>query len=161
MAVRAGHAILTLGGRSEIALVPLGSGLQVDMYGGSLHFSMAENEPAEVHALEAIIRPATSQAAQGFVTILGPKILQIAAERGSLNFTYHEEFRNLPEGQTYKMYLDSPADPGGVPGTGAGKAGIGSKVAYFIVGAGVAGGTAWGIHDALRTSNAPISPAKP
>jgi hypothetical protein len=78
-----------------------------------------------------------------------------------LNFSYCREFRNLPEGKTYRIYLDASAEPQGAAGAGMQKAGIASKVAYFIVGAGVAGGTIWGIHEATAAGNGPISPAKP
>jgi hypothetical protein len=110
---------------------------------------------------EAILRQASRQATQASATILAPKALQITAERGNLNFIYHDEFRLLPEGQTYRLYLDSPSEPRDATSVGSWKSHSSKRVAYFIVGAGVAGVAAWTIHDALRSSNPPISPAKP
>jgi hypothetical protein len=161
LGIRAGHSVLTLGGRTQVELVSLGSGLHVDVGGGSVHFFSVENELIELHAEEAIVWPASPQTAQGSITILGPKVLQITAERGNLNFRYHEEFQTLPEGQTYRVYLDSPTGTGEVSVAAANKAAMSGKVTYFIVGVGVAGSAAWGIHDALRSSNPPISPVKP
>jgi hypothetical protein len=161
LGVRAGHSILTLGAHTEVELISIDGGMHVDMSAGSMHFAAAENEVVEVHAGDALVRPASRQPTQGLVTMLGPKVLQITAEHGGLNFSYHEEFRNLPEGQTYRIYLDTPAEPADGANVGAEKASIPTKVTYFIVGAGVAGVAAWGIHDALRPGSLPISPAKP
>jgi hypothetical protein len=159
--VRVGHSILTLGAKTEVELISVEGGMHVDMTVGSVHFSAAANEVVEMHAGDALVRPASTQPTQGLVTLLAPKVLQITAEHGSLNFSYHEEFRNLPEGQTYRVYLDAPAEPADGTSVSGAKAGIATKVTYFIVGAGVAGVAGWGIHDALRSGNAPISPAKP
>jgi hypothetical protein len=51
-----------------------------------------------VHAEEALVRPETNQPTQGLVTILAPKVLQVTAQHGGLNFSDRQEFRNLPEG---------------------------------------------------------------
>lgn len=59
--------------------------------------------------------------------------------RGNLDFSYREEFRSLPEGQTYPIYLDSPAEPQVAAGSGGAKASITGKVAYFMVGAALGG----------------------
>ncbi|HUN63008.1 MAG TPA: hypothetical protein VMU53_13510 [Candidatus Sulfotelmatobacter sp.] len=163
LGIRAGHAVLTLGEQTEVWLIPLNGGLHVDMSQGSFHFTSVEREPVEIHVAEAIVSPAGTQASQGSVTLLGPKILQITAERGDLNFSFRGEFRTLPQGQTYRIYLDGPAATVDTA-TGSGGASTtagGGKVAYFIVGAGVASATAWGIHEAVRSGNLPISPMKP
>jgi hypothetical protein len=161
LGVRAGHSTLMLGEKTEVALISVGGALHVDLSAGSVHFSAAENESVEVHTRDVLVQPASNQATQGSITILAPKVLQIKTEHGSLNFTYHQEFRNLPEGQTYRIYLDSPDGSREGSVDGAQKADRPNKVAYFIVGAGAVGFAAWGIHDALRAGNPPTSPAKP
>jgi len=161
LALRAGHSTLALSGNTEVTLHPISGGLHVDLSAGSLYFSAAENEAVEVHAEEALIRPEGSLPTQATVTILSPKVLQITARRGVLNFSYRQEFRNLPGGETYRIYLDAPSGRGKAAEVVAGKAGDASKVTYFIVGAGVGSITAWGIHAALSSGNEPISPAKP
>jgi hypothetical protein len=127
---------------------------------GSLHFSEVENAAVEVHAEDAMIWPATSQSTQGSIMILAPKLLQITAERGDLNFSYRDEFQTLPDGQTLRIYLDPRSGPDRTAVAGSQKGAIG-KVAYFIVGSGVAAVTGWGVHEAIKSDHAPISPAKP
>lgn len=160
LGVHAGRAVLMLGANTEIELIPLETGVHVDMYAGSLHFAAAESDAVEIHAEDATISSATGRPAQGQVAILAPKVLQISAEHGSLKFRYHGEFRALPEGQTYKIYLDSPEESsaGSVDTQAPGK---NSKVAYYILGAAATGGTIWGIRKALEPGNEAISPAKP
>jgi hypothetical protein len=160
MVLRADRSVLTLGGKSEITLISLAQRLHVDMDFGSLHFAGVENVAVEVHAEEAMIWPATSQITQGSIIIVAPKLLQITAERGNLNFSYRDEFQVLPEGQTFRIYLDSPAQPDDASLGGSQKSGNRTKVAYFIVGSSVAAVTAWGVHEAMK-QNTPLSPAKP
>jgi hypothetical protein len=96
------------------------------------------------------------------VLILQPKVLEIQARRGSLNFTHRQEFRTLPEGQTYRIYLDSPERSEAEPAGGASAGGSsGSKVTYYIVGAGAASAIAWVTYNAIHSGNQPISPTKP
>jgi hypothetical protein len=142
LAVRAGPPILTLGEKTEVELIPFESGLHADMSAGSVHFSAAENELVEVHALDAIVRPAGALATQSFVTILVPDALQITAVHGNLAFSYRDEFRKLPQGQTERIYLH---DSTGSSNTGAGSEGPQKP----------------GIHEAIRSENGDESPAKP
>jgi len=109
------------------------------------------------------VKSAGTQASQGSVTLLGPKTLQITAERGDLNFSVQGEVQTLSQGQTYRVYLDNSGGSEGTAGGSVSKSSIGggSKVVYFIVGAGVAGATPWGIHEALKPGSAPISPYRP
>lgn len=95
LGIRAGHSVLTLGEQTEVWLNPLNGGLHVDMSQGSLHFASADHERVEIHVAEAIVSPTNTQASQGSVTLLGPKILQITAERGDLNSSFQGEFRTL------------------------------------------------------------------
>src|SRR6266481_9845941 len=97
--------------------------------------------------------------------MFAPKILQITVRHGSVDFSYGEEFRVLPEGQTYRIYLETEEDPRGTSGTAddTQKAGISTatKVAYFIVAGAGAGVAAWGIHDLIQSSRGVASPAEP
>lgn len=161
MGIRAGHSTLTLAAKTEATLVSIPGGVHVDLSAGSIHFSSEQNEWVEVHAEEALLRPESNQPTQASVSILVPKVLQITTKHGGLTFSYRQEFRNLPEGETYRIYLDAPGEAGSDAGVSVQKAGIPGKVAYFIVGAGVAGVAAWGVREALSPGNNPISPAKP
>jgi len=164
LGIRAGRSTVALAGKTEVTLLMISSGMHIDLSTGSVSFSTAEKERIEVHAEEAMLRPESALPTEAVVTILAPKVLQITARKGGLDFSYREEFRNLPQGETYRIYLDAPAEPQGAEGVGAQKAGGATKVTYFIFGAGVAGaaGTAsWFTYRALESGSAPISPAKP
>ena len=160
LGVRIGQSTLTLGANTEVELVPISGGVHVDMDLGSLRFSAAANEAVEIHVRDAILRPATNYATQASITIVGPNVLQIAAEQGLLSFSYRVESRDLPPGHTYRVYLDDPDATVNGSVRAGGRAGAASKVTYFIVGAG-AGVAAWGINDAIRSNSEPISPAAP
>lgn len=159
--LRSGQSVLTLGGRTEVALIPLDGVLHVDLETGSIHFSSGANELIEVHVGEALLRPVGSEPARATISVLSLKVLQITPDRSRLNFSYRQESRNLPEGQTYRIYLDSSDGTQEGGGAGIPASSAGSKVGYYIVGAGVAGAGAWGLHDALRQGNPPSSPTKP
>lgn len=161
LGVRVGQSTLALGAKTEAVLFKVSNGLHVDMAAGSLFFSAASNERVEIHVAEATLQPDGVGPTQALVTVLAPQVLQISARRGGLDFSYHREFRNLPEGQTYRIYLDAPTEPKELIGTRAEKTGTPGHVAYFIVGAGFGGVTGWGTHAASRYRNCPESPARP
>lgn len=140
--------MIPLAGKTNAVLFPIEKGVHVDMSSGSVHFSAGENDVVEIHADDAIVRPAAPQATQAAVTILVPNLLQIAAGGGTLNFSYLEESRNLPAGYTYRIYLDG----------GTQKTAGGSKVGYFVVGAATGAGV-WGIQELIKSKGADISQA--
>jgi hypothetical protein len=61
----------------------------------------------EVHAIDALLRPAKNQPIQARVRIDTPRELQVSAIRGDLLFTYQDESRIIPQGKTYQINLDS------------------------------------------------------
>ncbi|HVM75918.1 MAG TPA: hypothetical protein VMT75_09770 [Candidatus Saccharimonadales bacterium] len=160
-ALRFGQSSLALIGSSEAALVRVSNGVHVDLSSGAVRFSANELQMVEVHAEDATIGSQIGRATDATVGILQPKVLQIDARRGDLSFTYRQEFRVLPEGQVYRIYLDTPdrSETGASIGV---QVGAGSKVAYYILGAGAAGaGISWMTYGAIHSGNQPISPAKP
>jgi hypothetical protein len=161
--VRAGHSTITLAAKTELTLIPIGGGVHVDMDPGSLYFSAPENELVEVHAQEALLGPEAAQPTQARITILAPKVLQISAVHGGLNFSYREEFRNLPEGQTYRTYLDAADEPQVANGSAGLKAVMGGKAAYFMAAAGAAIGglLVEGARAGSASGNLPESPYQP
>jgi hypothetical protein len=110
MASRVERSTLALGVRTEIVLVLLSPRLHVDMALGSLHFSGVENASVEVQAEGALIWPASPQPTQGSIIIVAPKLLQITAEHGNLNFSCRDEFRELPEGKPFESIWLRPLD---------------------------------------------------
>jgi hypothetical protein len=120
----------------------ISSGVHVDLSCGALHLASPENAIVEVHAGGALVRPLNNQLTLAEITILGPGVLQIAARRGSLEFSYHQGFQLLPEGETHRIYLDAPTEPQKPPGAGAPSVSSRRKVAFFIVAGGVTTGLA-------------------
>jgi len=135
------------------------------MESGSVSLVSSEKNPLELHVEGALLRPHVSQLTQAQVLIYShsPRVLQVTTRLGSMDFSYHGEFCVLPEGQTYRIYLDSDAEPQEAAGAGVGAPGTptATKVAYFIV-AGAGGGlAAWGIRDLIESNSGVESPAKP
>jgi len=165
LTMRIGGSVITLAERSAATLQRIGDGAHLDVDTGSVYLWSAESNPLEVHAEGALLRPHGPHNAQAQILMFAPKVLEITTRRGSLEFSYHAEFRVLPEGQTYRIYLESEEDPRGVPEPGKDpqKPGLstGAKVAYFILGGAGAGVAAWGIHDLIQSNNGVESPAKP
>lgn len=169
--VRIGGSVMTLAERSSATLEENGDGAHVDLLRGAAFFSSVPKNPLEAHVEDALLLPHSKQNTQAQVLIVSAKVLQVTARTGSLDFSYHGEFRVLPEGQTYRIYLESAAEPQGSADAEAGNAGgagtqppgmsKGTKVAYFIVAAAGAGAVAWGIHDVIQSNNGMESPAKP
>src|SRR5208282_2876875 len=133
-------------------------GAHVDLTAGTVSFGSPENAIVEIHAEEALLRPEKNRVTQAEVTILGPSVLQVRAQRGDLAFSYREEFQVLPEGATYRIYLDSPAEPQGTGGSSTQKSTRLRKVSYFVMGAAGAGLTAWGIYELAHSGSGMESP---
>jgi hypothetical protein len=163
--VRIGASVITLAEQSAATLQRAGDGAHLDLDAGSVYLWSAESNPLEVHVEGALLRPHGAHQVQAQVLMFAPKILQITTRQGSVDFSYGKEFRVLPEGQTYRIYLESEDDPRSATdaGSATGKAGLstGTKVAYFIVAGTGAGLAAWGIHDLIQSHNGVESPAKP
>lgn len=111
LGVRVGRTTVLLAGSSGATLHGIDSGAHVDLTAGKVSFSSPESGIVEIHAEEAFLRPEEDQLTQAEVTIVAPGVLQIRARRGDLAFRYREEFQVLPEGATYRVYLDSPGEP--------------------------------------------------
>lgn len=165
LSARVGGSVITLIEQSAATLQRSGDGAHIDLEAGSVYVWSAESNPLEVHVEGALLRPHGGNQVQAQVLVFAPKVLQITTRQGSLDFFYGKEFRALPEGQTYRIYLESEDDPGTPPPAGSGteKAGLstGTKVAYFILAGMGAGLAAWGIHDLIQSHNGVESPAKP
>jgi hypothetical protein len=163
--LRVGSSVITLAEQSAATLQRSGDGAHVDLDSGSMYLWSAESNPLEVHVEGALLRPHGAHNAQAQILMFAPKILEITTRRGNLEFYYHAEFRVLPEGQTYRIYLESDDEPRGTSGGDSDNKkpakSTGAKVAYFIL-AGVGTGlAAWGIHELIEANNGVESPVKP
>ena len=161
LGVRVGRTIVLLAGSSSATLHGIDNGAHVDLTAGTVSFSSPENGIVEIHAEDAFLRPEKNQLTQAEVTIFAPTVLQIRARRGDLAFRYREEYQVLPEGATYRIYLDSPAEPQDPADSRAQKSTRLRKVSYFVVGSAGAGLTAWGTYEFAHSSSGIESPAKP
>src|SRR5260221_11790170 len=72
-------------------------------------FSFANIRPMAVEVGEAPIRPAADQPPVAQICIVGPKVIDIRAQRGSLQFSYAGQIQLVSEGAAYRFVLD-PAD---------------------------------------------------
>ena len=163
LGVRIGSVTLALWGNSSATLHRISAGTHVDLQSGWLYFSSPANSCVEVHAIDALLRPAKNQPTQARVRIDTPNQLQVSAIRGDLLFTQQDESRVIPEGKTYQITMDSegatqkPAkSDGGSPAFMPRK-----KIAIVVVVAAASGLAAWGIHELIESGNGPESPSKP
>ena len=161
LGIKIGAAMLAFGEESRATIHGIRAGAHVDLDSGTLFFTSPENAVVEVHAEEALLRLERNQLTQAEVRLLAPSVLQIAVRRGSLAFSYRQEYQILPEGESYRIYLDAPAEPQNAAGVGASNASKLTKVAYFVVGAAAGGSAGWVTHAMLVSGNGPESPSKP
>ena len=164
LGVRIGSVILALSGNSSATLHRISGGTHVDLDSGWLYFSSPANSSVEIHAIDALLRPAKNQPTQARVRIDTRHELQVAAIRGDLLFTFQDESRIIPRGKTYQIDLDdsegATQKPAGTAG-GAPSSMPRTKIAAFVATGAASGLAAWGIHDLIESSSGPESPAKP
>jgi hypothetical protein len=79
------------------------------MESGWSYFSSPANSSLEVHAIDALLRPAKNQPIQARVRIYTRQALRISAIRGDLLLTYRDESRIIPEGRTCQINLTRKA----------------------------------------------------
>jgi hypothetical protein len=165
LAVRVGGSVIMLAERSAATLQRSGDGAHVDLDAGAVYLWSAESNPLEAHVEGATLRAHGNHNGQAQILLFAPKILEVTTRQGSVDVSYGKEFRVLPEGQTYRIQLESEDDPRerSESGSNTHKPPMpkGVNVAYFIlVGAG-AGLAAWGIHNLVQSNSGVESPAKP
>jgi len=112
LSARIGGSVITLVGQSGASLQRSGDGTHIDLDEGAIYIWSAEGNPLEVHAEGALLRLHAGHQGQVQVLLFAPKVLQITTRQGSVDFWYGKEFRVLPEGQTYRIYLESEDGPG-------------------------------------------------
>jgi hypothetical protein len=106
--VRAGAAQLYLAGQSALKLHSIPGGALAQLTGGTLVFSSAKASAMDIEIAQAHIRPAGDQPTVAQITVAGPKMMDIRAKRGSLQFSYNGETQLIPEGSAYRFVLDPP-----------------------------------------------------
>ncbi len=134
LGVRVGSATLAFSRGAVASLQRIEKGAHVDMEGGSTFFAAPENVIIEVHVTDALFRPEPGHATQAEVRQLGPKVVQVLALKGNLEFRYRNEFQLIPEGETYRIYLDAPAEPQKPAGSGSPRGGHSSQSRHLYRG---------------------------
>jgi hypothetical protein len=131
---------------------------------GSATFSTANAKAFVVHMSTAAIRPRSDEPTIGQVTVLGAKQLLVKCARGALTLTVDDDSRVIPEGMSYRVFLDPAEAPGAQsqpPAQGAGSKGgtpplFAAKNRFIWV---VAGGAA--VITYLAVTEAMESPHRP
>ena len=118
--IRAGAARLLLAGSSSAMLGHVEGAPFAKLYSGTALFSTAMAKAFILLASRAEIRPRDDVPTVGQVSIETPKQFIVRCSRGALTVTIDGETRIIPEGEAYRVSLDSDAlpEPQGPRGVG-------------------------------------------
>ena len=162
MNARSGKALLYLPGQSEVTLRRANESARVQLEAGTVVFSVAQAAAIEIGALGAQIRPAADVATNAQISIAGPKMLDIRAQRGALIFSYNGESEVIEEGSAIRVVLDQPKEgsAGGsdnppYPGQGPKRSSKKPKGFFFLLLGGAAAATTIVL---IKTLESPDSP---
>ena len=114
------------------------NGFGATLMGGTVILSSAKNETFQLIADGATIRPATSAATVGQVTMISPTELVLTSQKGAIEASLDGEVKTLQEGNSVRMVIQ-PADPAGSGGPQTRRAGRNHFlwIALALVGVGV------------------------
>jgi hypothetical protein len=131
LGVRIGRSSLTLGESTEMELISVDDALHVDMSCGSIRFSTPESERLEVHTgcLCGRLHRCPRKPRSRFLRRRCCRLQLITAACISVST---RNSGNLPEGQTYRIYLDSTDEAEDATISVAPKAGIANKATYLL-----------------------------
>jgi hypothetical protein len=163
--VRAGAAQFYLAGQSGVKLHSVSGGALAELTGGTLVFSSAKAAAMDIEIAQAHVRPTSDQPTVAQISFAGPKLIDIRAQRGSLEFTYEGETQLIPEGAAYRFVLDpseeetlSTATPAFPDQQGPRKGRRRKRSFIFFL---IGGAAAFGIIEGIVTYKALESPSKP
>jgi hypothetical protein len=109
--VRVGSAQFYLPGQSALSLHSAPGGAIATLTSGRVVFSSAKAAAMDIEFSQAHIRPTSDQPTVAQISVVGPKTVDVRAQRGSLQFSYRGETQLVPEGAAYRFVLD-PSDEG-------------------------------------------------
>jgi len=107
--VRAGAAQIYLPGQSGVKLHSISGGTLAQLTGGTLVFSSARASAMDIEIAQAHVRPAADQPTVAQISVISPRLLEVHARRGDLQFSYKDDTESIPEGSNYRILLD-PTD---------------------------------------------------
>jgi len=120
--VRAGKARLLLLSSSSAVVSDAEGEPAAKLLNGAATFSTGNAHAFTLFASGAAIRAQTDAPTIGHVLYIGPKALLVRATRGSLVVTVDSETQVVPEGASYRVLLDQPAEMAQEPeGAGSGR----------------------------------------
>ena len=162
--VRVGAAQFYLASQSSLNLQSVPGGAIAKLTSGRVVFSSAKAAAMEIEFAQARVRPESDQPTVAQISIAGPKIVDVRAQRGSVQFSYHGQTQLVREGSAYRFVLDpsdedvaaSAASASGLPPQRTTQHGGREPKAflYFIIGA-------IGVVTYLAVDEALESPSKP
>jgi len=157
--VRTAAAQFYLASQSALCVHSVAAGTLAQLSAGTMVFSSARASAMDIEAAQAHIRPANDQPTVAQISIVSPKVIDIRAQRGALQFSYAGETQIVAEGASYRFVLD-PSDDDlpissfphqKVPGPGRRRR---KAFLYFIIGA-------MGVATYIAVDEALESPSKP
>jgi len=166
LSARVGGITLALPGESSATLHGIGEGAHVDLDAGAVVVSAAENSRVEVHVDDAMLRSEPGGVTQAQVRVLSAKMIEVVMRRGTLDFSYRDEFEPLKEGNTYRISLEDGAEAANAGANGGGTQRTGrlrSARYYILLGAAAVAAGSFAMVEGLHqnTSCQPESPASP
>jgi hypothetical protein len=155
--MRAGAALVYLGSESGVTLKQSAGGAEAVLNRGLIVLSAVKAGTVGILANGASLRPAADVPTIAQVRILGPKELHVVAERGAIQFTYNGESEVIPEGASYRVVLDPPANmPAAQQAPEPTKKSGKYRKGFLFLLFGIAGGaTIWAVHEALESPDRP------
>jgi hypothetical protein len=109
--LRVGSAQLFLLADSAAALHRTAEATSAALERGTIVLATNGPEAIEVQASEARIRPKNGNASLCQVTLVSPQELLLTSQRGDLEVTIGEETRTVSEATSYRVLIESPAEP--------------------------------------------------
>ncbi len=160
LAVQVGAAQLSLAGASGATLRRVENSAEVSLDAGTLSVSTSRADALRIALGGATIRAVADVPSYAQTTLVEPRVFLITILRGSWEFSYQCERQTLPEGSSFRLYLDRarpcPAAQSGsqkVPGLAIKHTGTG------LILIAVAGPTipvvVWGIHQVFESPHRP------
>lgn len=108
------------------------TGADATLLRGGLAFTTAEAGSLTVRAAGVTIRPQSKLPSQAQIALLGPIELLVTTYRGPLELRLEDETLTLPEGTTYKLFVQGDSRGPGPVGAGAEDARRAKLRAFFI-----------------------------
>jgi len=109
----AGQIVLRQNTAADVHAFP--NGFSANLNNGTVVASSNEGQTFQLVADGATIRPLNSQATSGQVSMVSPTELILTTTRGTLQITMGEEIKTLEAGNSYRLEVESEADPASDP----------------------------------------------